>query len=52
MREIIEIMNDSELAEASAMLSGMGYLKTSDSKHMITFENECGTIVLHMNYKE
>lgn len=52
MRETIEIRNDEELAEASALLSGMGYRKTSDSCHMMTFEKDCGTIVLHMNYKE
>lgn len=52
MREIIEIRNNEELAEASALLDAMGYHKTSDSCHMMTYWKEGGVIILHMNYKE
>lgn len=50
--ERIEIKNDTELAEASAMLADMGYRRTSDSRYYMTFEKDGGCIVLHMNYKE
>lgn len=52
MKETIVIRNDTELAEASAMLLGMSYEKTSDSFHTMTFAKDGGVIILYMNYKE
>ena len=49
MKEIIEIRNAEELAEATALLLGMGYQRTSDSYWNQTFAKEGGVIILHIN---
>lgn len=52
MKEVIEIRNNSELGEATALLLSMGYRKIADSYYNIDFEKDGGSIILHMNYKE
>ena len=52
MKEIIEIRNNAELGEATALLLSMGYRKVADSYYSIDFEKDGGAIILHMNYKE
>lgn len=49
MKETIEIRNIEELAEATALLLGMGYQKTSDSYWNQTFAKDGGVIILHIN---